>query len=131
MRHLPAVVLAFAAAGCSTAPMPVAAGCPAGTRPGVITTLYLGRGPDARTVGDAAMRDFLDHEVVPRFPGFTMVDAAGAWRGAMESTELLLIGHAGDPRALAQVDAVAAAYARRFAQELIGRSDQRVCQNFA
>src|ERR1700736_471455 len=51
----------------------------------VDTRLYFGLGPaDApdKGVPEAAWRDFLDHEVTPRFPsGLSVVDVYGQWQG--------------------------------------------------
>jgi hypothetical protein len=105
--------------------------CPVGLSPGVATTLFLGRGQDAAAViTDAQLRRFLDEAVTPRFPGFTLLDATGSWKGRTESSALLLIGHCSEPESLAALDAVAAEYARRFRQEAVGRTDTATCQNF-
>ena len=106
--------------------------CPVGLSPGVTTTLFLGRGRDgdAAAITDAQLRRFLDEAVTPRFPGFTLLDATGSWKGRTESSALLLIGHCGEPESLAALDAVAADYARRFRQEAVGRTDAATCQNF-
>ena len=61
--------------------------------------------------------------------GFTLLDAEGAWQGETERSKLLMVGHCGG-RAAADLEAIAAAYARTFSQEAVGRTDHPVCQNF-
>ena len=75
-------------------------------------------------------RRFLDEAVTPRFPGFTIIEATGSWKGAAEPSTLLAIAHCGGRAALDGIDAIGTEYARRFRQEAVGRIDQTVCQNF-
>jgi len=76
-------------------------------------------------------------EITPRFPeGLTITDAIGQWRdpanGRMvrepsKRVEIVLTGHADDE---ARLDAVVAAYRRRFHQHSVGVIVQSACISF-
>lgn len=79
-------------------------------------------------------QDFLDAEVTPRFPaGLTAYEAYGQWRGAdgkveKSSSRVLMIWYEGN--ASARIDAIRAAYKKRFAQDSVMRVDGRDCVSF-
>ena len=129
------MILALGMWGCARTGAPeslaVPSACAPGTAPGSTTMLYLGRARPGQPgeIGDAQLRAFLDREVTPRFPGFTLLDGAGSWKGELERTKLLIVAHCGG-RALPDLEAITAAYARTFSQEAVGRTDYAVCQNF-
>ena len=126
---LAALLLIGCAGSAGTANAPPAA-CAPGTRPGTVTSLFLGRSiPDGSLVGDPEIQAFLDGAVTPRFPGFTAADAAGSWRGQSEPTKILIIAHCGEPGVAAGLDAVSAEYRRTFRQEAVGRMDVPACHN--
>lgn len=129
--------LAPAAAPMPPIPSPPAATCGEGMRPMVRETLYFGRSrPDGGQVSDAEWRTFVDDVVVPHFPdGFTLVPAAGHWRGgdgaiASEPSMLLIVLHGGDAASTASLAAIAAEYRRRFAQEAVLRERGPTCAAF-
>jgi hypothetical protein len=88
-------------------------------------------------VSEAAWRRFLDREVTPRFPdGLTVVSAAGQWRDrrtgriVREPSKLLMIVLPGKADDQARLDAIAAAYKRRFHQQSVGIIVQPACAAF-
>ena len=88
-------------------------------------------------VGEAAWRDFLDHEVTPRFPdGLTVVSALGQWRDratgeiVREPSKLVMIVLPGNPDDQARLEAIAAAYKRQFRQQSVGIIVQPACAAF-
>lgn len=127
---LAAVVLAGCAAG---PPGHCAAGFEAFER----DTLYFGRAiPTGGQVSDADWADFLDTRVTPAFPqGFTVLDAAGQWRGASgqvvrEPSKLVVLLHPRDAKADAAIAALIDTYRQRFAQEAVLQERQSVCARF-
>ena len=87
------------------------------------TRLYFGLGPiDDATKGtsEAAWRDFLDHEVTPRFPdGLSVLDVYGQWQGAhdtapeRERSKLLVIDYPATAVNAAKIEAIRAAWKQR------------------
>lgn len=100
---------------------------------GIVTTLHLGRStPDGGTVDDAALTQFLDEVVAPRFPaGFTVLRGEDWRHGAGDAPAvhadavLLQIAHCETKDAEQALKEVAAAYAERFAQDDVPRTDSR------
>jgi hypothetical protein len=100
---------------------------PAQTHGWVETRLYFGLGPaDAPSQGatEAAWRDFLDHEVTPRFPsGLSVVDVYGQWQGTQQAGEakppsrirskMLIIDHPSTPDDAAKLEAIRTAWKQR------------------
>lgn len=86
----------------------------------VDTRLYFGLGPaDAADKGmsEAAWRDFLDHQVTPRFPaGLSVVDVYGQWQGKQEKvperirSKMLVIYYPATPENAASIEAIRAAW---------------------
>ena len=94
--------------------------------------LLLGRGGKT----DARWRQFLAHEVTPRFPdGLTVYDTYGQWRDprrnmiVRERSRVLRIivpvDGAGD-----KIAAVAAAYKKQFSQKSVGVVTRPACVSF-
>lgn len=89
----------------------------------VETRLYFGLGPaDRLSVGvdEASWRDFLDHEVTPRFPdGLSVLDVQGQWQGPHEAaperlrSKLLVIDYPDDASNRARIEAIRDAWKRR------------------
>jgi hypothetical protein len=87
------------------------------------TRLYFGLGPaDEPTKGpsEALWRDFLDHEVTPRFPsGLSVVDVYGQWQGQQQSTpsrirtKMLIIDHPSTPEDASKLEAIRTAWKQR------------------
>lgn len=102
------------------------------------TALFLGTaiGEQGRVVSEADWQLFVAEEVAARFPdGFSVVDATGQYRSPVtgnvvsEKTRILTLVHADAPAVHRAIDAIAAAYKARFAQESVLRLDQ--CAAFA
>lgn len=72
----------------------------------------------------------------PAFPqGFTVIDAAGQWRGASgqvvrEPSKLVVLLHPRDAKADAAIAALIDTYRQRFAQEAVLQERQAVCARF-
>jgi hypothetical protein len=89
---------------------------------------------DGKPIGDADWQDFLDKEVTPRFPaGLTAYEAYGQWQrsdGQIEKSpsRVLLIWYAGDQSS--RIEAIRAAYKKRFRQMSVMRVDGADCVSF-
>ena len=119
-RRLLAVLLLATLAGCAA---PLAA-------PGedlVRTELIFGRAmPDGGRVTEAEWRAFVAEEIAPRLDGFTVFPVTGQYRtqaGALvaEDSFLVLVLHPPTPASGAAIEAIRAAYRRRFHQETVPR----------
>jgi Protein of unknown function (DUF3574) len=93
---------------------------PSQTTNWVETHLYFGLGPIGKPAPEAAWRDFLDHEVTPRFPsGLSVVDVYGQWQGKQEKTperehsRMLIIDYPATPDNAARIEAIRAAWKQR------------------
>jgi Protein of unknown function (DUF3574) len=96
---------------------------PPQTQGWIETRLYFGLGPaDEPTKGssEAQWRDFLDHEVTPRFPsGLSVVDVYGQWQGQQQSTpsrirtKMLIIDHPSTTEDTAKLEAIRTAWKQR------------------
>jgi hypothetical protein len=128
-----AALLAFALSGCaprgSRAPAAAAATAPTlegdAAHPGhtqgwVDTKLYFGLGPadhPEQGISDARWREFLDHEVSPRFPdGFSVVDVYGQWLSKGQTvperlrTRMLIVDYLDSAENRGKIDAIRAAW---------------------
>jgi hypothetical protein len=99
--------------------------------------VYFGRNrPEGGTVGDQEWARFLEEVVTPRFPaGYTVVEAAGHWRGRSgqverEQTELITFLYGGGETDRQKVAEIAAEYKRRFRQEAVLRERLPACARF-
>jgi len=128
----------LALGGCAMA-APVAPGpaCRAEAAAMARVELLFGRArPGGGAVGDAEWADFLDREVTPRFPdGLTVLDGAGQWRGrdgtiVREPSHLLVIWYRPSARSEVDIEAIRAAYKKRFSQESVLRVDDVSCVAF-
>jgi hypothetical protein len=93
----------------------------------VDTHLYFGLGPaDAADhgVSEAAWRDFLDHEVTPRFPaGLSVIDVYGQWQGKQQAAEskppsrerskMLIVDYPDTDENAAKIEAIRIAWKQR------------------
>ena len=92
--------------------------------------------PDGRIVSDAEWVDFLDNAVTPRFPaGLTVLRGHGQWRGGdgalvREQSRVLVIWHEPTERTERDIEAIRAAYKRRFDQESVMRVESVSCVSF-
>lgn len=114
------------------------AACTAGPPCRTHTALFLGTaiGERGQAVSEADWQRFVAEEVAARFPdGFSVTDATGQYRSPVtgnvvaEKTRILTLVHADAPAVHQAIDAIAAAYKARFAQESVLRLDQ--CAAFA
>jgi hypothetical protein len=127
-----ALLMTLLLAGCATSPA-----CQKPTEPNLVAQLFLGRAiPDGGVVDGAAFQLFTETEITPRFPdGFTLIDAAGYWRGAANQTirepsTLLLVVAADTAATRERLDAIAQAYQTRFRQEAVGKVLTTSCAAF-
>ena len=87
-------------------------------------------------VSDVQWKAFLAREVTPRFPdGLTVVDGYGQWKSprgtiAKERSHVLLLWHAAGAEADTKIDAIRAAYKKRFHQFSVMRVDSTDCVSF-
>jgi hypothetical protein len=105
----------------------------------VVAELYFGRDvPRRALVSEAEWAEFVASAVTPRFPdGFTVLDAAGAWRDpgsgtAMhEQTKILVVALPAAEVGLGKrLDEVAASYRTRFDQASVGIVTRTACAAF-
>ena len=128
------VAAALMLAGCSSL---VADECPAGLHRAQTAELFFGRNTGAvETVSDADWRAFVATKVTPRFPdGYTVSNADGAWRGGSgttvgERSKLLFIVLAGNADEEAKLEAIRAAFRRRFHQQSVMLLEGEGCISF-
>jgi hypothetical protein len=86
----------------------------------VDTKLYFGLGPADRPeqgVSELKWRDFLDHEVTPRFPdGLSVADVYGQWQGKGQTSperlrsKVLIIDYPDTPENRDKIDGIRAAW---------------------
>ena len=104
----------------------------------VIADLLFGRNIEGRLgVTEARWARFVAAEITPRFPdGLTIVNAAGQWRDqktkriVREPSKLVTIITAADAEAQEKIDAIVAAYKRRFRQQSVGVVIRPGCVSF-
>ena len=110
-------------------------------RPGMIPArtaeLFFGRDIGAAEgVSDEDWRHFVDSEIAPRFPdGFTVGDAAGAWRGpggqmVRERSKRLFLVLSGKSDEAGKLAAIRAAYKSRFHQDAVMLLEGPACVSF-
>ncbi len=133
MKFLSSIGLAFMLAGCAG----VVPGCTGGLMPMMEARLFFGDDiPQGGMVSAAQWQQFVDSEVTPRFPdGFTVLSTMGQWRGAngviaRETGHELMIVFAPAAATAQNLDAIRAAYKRRFMQESVLLSEVSVCAEF-
>ena len=107
---------------------------PAAAQGWVDTKLYFSLGPIDRPekdITEARWRDFLDHEVTPRFPdGLSVLDVYGQWQGKSETTperehtKLLLIDYPDTQQNREKVDAIRTAWKKVKNDESVLRVTQ-------
>lgn len=88
-------------------------------------------------VTERRWRQFLESEIVPRFPdGLTVLDASGQWRDAgsgrliREPSKMVVIVAAQDASLQEKIDAIAARYKQRFRQDAVGIVIRQACVSF-
>lgn len=107
--------------------------CHGTAKPMVRLELVFGLG---HHVSETSFMDFLKAEVTPRFPdGLSLFTAYGQWRNGKgrlvrERARLLLIWHAANAESEAKIEAIRAAYKKRFRQESVLRAESQSCVSF-
>ena len=125
------VAIALLLASCATLPQQR---CAAGLSPMTTAELFFGLStPDEAEVSASAWQSFVDTEITPRFPdGLTIEDGQGQWKGATaplrESAKHVTIVLSGS--GAEKLDAIRAAYKRRFHQQSVLLTQTRVCGSF-
>jgi Protein of unknown function (DUF3574) len=127
-------------AGSQTAPQVTsqAITCHGAQQPRQVAELLFGRDIGHRLgVSESGFARFAAREIMPRFPdGFTVSDATGQWRGGgngaitrepSKRVEIILPGAADDDQRL---DAIVAAYKRRFHQQSVAVILHPACVSF-
>ncbi|MFK7969145.1 MAG: DUF3574 domain-containing protein [Bacteroidia bacterium] len=130
MRFIPfIVVLLFLTACVSTVPL----------RKGALikTELYFGMNiPGGGEVGPTEWAQFLGEEVTPRFSdGLTVFQAQGQWLGedsviAREQSRVVVLLYTYSEAREADIQALMAAYKKRFRQEAVMRVDSKIRLGF-
>ena len=130
---------ALFAAGCAGLPVSDPAH-PVVTSGWVDTRLYFGLGPADRVtagISEAEWRDFLDHEVTPRFPaGLSVLDVYGQWQGVGQTTperlrsRLLVIDYPDTVENRTRVEAIRQAWRRRTGDLSVLRVTQKAEVSF-
>ncbi|NWG24924.1 MAG: DUF3574 domain-containing protein [Pseudorhodoplanes sp.] len=121
-----------------TAPAHAQLACPANAKARSVVELMFGRKIGDRIgVSNAAWARFVDREITPRFPdGLTVVDASGQWRDTRtggvvrEPSKIVTIVLADPDRQQASLDAVIAAYKKKFRQQAVGVILRPACISF-
>lgn len=122
----------------SLVPPAQALDCRAGQQPSLTAEILFGRNiGDRHAVTEAAWSRFLASEITPRFPaGLTVVDATGQWRDSKrnvlvrERSKLLLVTLRPGAADQAKIDAIVAAYKRRFHQQSVAVLVRQACISF-
>lgn len=100
------------------------------------STLYFGMRTPSSVVSAAAWQRFVDEIVTPRFEaGLTHWPASGQWKSAdgeilREPSRVLQLLHPGDRASRDAIDRIVEEYKRRFEQESVLVTGQRVCASF-
>jgi hypothetical protein len=112
--------------------------CRAAQKPMVVADLLFGRNIGGRLgVTESRWSQFLAQEITPRFPdGLTVLDASGQWRDrdknkvVREPSKLVTIIMPADAQDQEKIDAIVAAYKRRFRQQSVGVVIRPACVSF-
>jgi len=112
--------------------------CPAPQNSMLEIELMFGRNIGGKPgVSEAQWRAVLAREVTPRFPdGLTVFEAAGQWRDdktkalVRERSKIVRILLPADAAADEKIEAIAAAYIKRFKQDSVGIVRRPACVHF-
>ncbi|WP_020173949.1 DUF3574 domain-containing protein [Methyloferula stellata] len=117
-------------------PAPATQGCVLPAKRMERLELVFGLAGKPGRVASHAWDAFMEREVTPRFPdGLTVFDGYGQWRNkrgtiSKESSRLLLIWYEKDATTETKIEAIRAAYKRRFHQDSVLRADEISCVSF-
>jgi hypothetical protein len=131
------LLTAFAAAFAANAQAQGVA-CRAGQTAMLQAEMFFGRNIDGRFgVTERQWSQFLAGEITPRFPdGLTVIDGSGQSRDAArnaierEKSKIVIVVTADDSQTYERIDAIVAAYKRRFAQRSVGVLTRPACAAF-
>jgi hypothetical protein len=109
--------------------------CAAPLKPMLRAEMYFGRNVRfGAPVSEGQWTRFVARELMPRFPGLTILDAQGAWREnereVREKTKLVIVALPDTAANREQIAAAAEAYKKRFRQTSVGIMTQLVCASF-
>jgi hypothetical protein len=112
--------------------------CSANAKAQSVVELMFGRKIGDRIgVSNAAWSRFVDREITPRFPeGLTVVDASGQWRDTKtggvvrELSKIVTIVLTDPDKQQASLDAVIAAYKKKFRQQAVAVILRPACISF-
>ncbi len=111
--------------------------CPIGQSRATTAELVFGRHIDDKTtVTDDDWRQFIDHDVTPRFPdGLSVMDVQGQWRASngqivREPSKVLYLVLDGGPDDPAKISNIREAYKKRFRQESVLLVTNTACVSF-
>lgn len=101
------------------------------------TELFFGLAiPTGGFVSDVEWKNFLEHEITPRFPeGLTILDASGQFLMqdktlSKEPTKIVIIFHPASEAADSSIEMIRATYKKRFHQESVLRVSSAVGVSF-
>jgi Protein of unknown function (DUF3574) len=113
---------------------------PASTSGWVDTKLYFGLGPiddPGQGITETAWRDFLDHEVTPRFPaGLSVVDVYGQWQDKSATSperlrsKMLIIDYPDTSENRGKIEAIRAAWKTKTHDQSVMRVTQSADVSF-
>jgi hypothetical protein len=138
MRALPRIALVTLLLAPSDVAFAQGLSCPTPQNPMVEVELLFGRNIGGHLgVSDAQWRSFVAREITPRFPeGLTVLEATGQWRDAKtkapvrEPSKIVRIIVPADAASDEKVEAIAAAYIKRFRQDSVGIVRRPACVYF-
>lgn len=94
--------------------------------PQVLATMYFGANiPDPvsfHVVTDTEFQRFIEDSITPRFPGFTIGDMTGYWKGKPERVRVVTILGEDDSSFRTNVRIIAEHYKQDFGQEAVAYS---------
>ncbi len=129
-----AMLVALGVSGCATMN---ASTCGADESRSVSDVLYFGTDkPTGGSISAAEWSEFLQDVVTPRFPhGLTVWQGSGQWLGAdgsivRERSYVVSLLHPDDETSGKSVEAIAAEYKTRFAQEAVLRVRSDACVSY-
>jgi hypothetical protein len=104
-------------------------------RPELVAQMFMGRRYTGGEVSDADWARFAAEVITPRFPdGFTVLDAAGQWRGVdgvvRESSKVLMVAAPDTAAVRGALAEISDAYKQRFHQQSVGLVITHGCAAF-
>jgi len=73
---------------------------------------------------DSRWLAFLASHVTPHFPGFTIFDGTGSWRGRQMPSKVLVILHNGTAEEDANIESIRSEFIKEFKHESVLRSNE-------